>query len=103
VWPAAAVQQARRSKASCELCRRTISIVRASPTPAAKHAPFRRAALLLLEPLPLSAKVVDFGVHPSKEKFSRGGGEPCPLKLQDLLTLSSDLDAHMLDFGTDVI
>jgi hypothetical protein len=25
------------------------------------------------------------------------------LKLQDLLTLSSDLDAHALDFGTDVI
>jgi hypothetical protein len=40
----------------------------------------------------LSTKVVDLGVHPSKEEFG-----------QDLLTLSSDLDAHVLDFGTDVI
>jgi hypothetical protein len=61
------------------------------------------AALLLLEPIPLGAKIVDFRVHPSKEKFSRGGREPCPLKLQDLLALPSDLDAHVLDFGTDVL
>ena len=33
-------------------------------------------------------------------------GEPThagALKLEDLLTLSSDLDAHAIDFGTDVI
>jgi len=46
-----------------------------SPIPAAEHKPCRRTALLFLEPLPLSTKVIDFGVHPSKEKFSRGGGE----------------------------
>ncbi|MBT1516252.1 hypothetical protein KIP88_38000 [Bradyrhizobium sp. SRL28] len=60
-------------------------------------------ALLLLEPFTLSTKVVDFGVHPCKEEFSRGSGNPCPLKLEDFLALSSDLGAHVLDFGTDAI
>jgi hypothetical protein len=82
--------------------RRTIGAALPSPTPAAKHAPFR-AALLLFEQFTLSTKVVDFGVHPSKEEFSRGGGNPCPLKLEDFLALPSDLDAHVLDFGTDVM
>jgi hypothetical protein len=101
---AAAARQARRSMATYPPpSRRTISVVRASPAPAAKHAPFHCAALLLLEPFTLSTKVVDFGVHPSKEEFSRGGGNPRPLKLEDFLALSSDLDAHMLDFGTNVI
>jgi hypothetical protein len=73
------------------------------PTPATKHAPFRRTTLLHFKPLPLSTKVIDFGVHPCKEEFSRGGGDPCPLELEDFPALPSDLDAHVLDFGTDVI
>jgi len=59
--------------------------------------------LPLLEALPLSAKVIDFGVHPSKEEFSRSGGDPCPLELEDFPALPSDLNAHVLDFGPDVI
>src|SRR4051794_11963351 len=57
--PAGAVQQAHRAKASCRPFRRTISIVRASPTPAAKHAPFRGTALLCLQAIARCAKVVD--------------------------------------------
>jgi hypothetical protein len=41
--------------------------------------------------------------HPLQQKFSRCGRDADALKLQDFLTLSSDLDAHVLDFGTDVI
>jgi hypothetical protein len=101
---AAAARQARRSMATYPPpSRRTISVVRASPAPAAKHAPFHCAALLLLEPFTLSTKVVDFwrasfqgGVQPKRWKSP-------PLKLEDFLALSSDLDAHMLDLGTNVI
>jgi len=77
--------------------------VQPSPIPAAEHKPCRRTALLFLEPLPLSTKVIDFGVHPSKEEFSRSGGDPCPLELEDFPALPSDLNAHVLDFGPDVI
>jgi hypothetical protein len=42
-------------------------------------------------------------MHPCKKEFSRGGGYPCPLKMEDFLALSSYLDAHVLDFGTDVL
>jgi hypothetical protein len=79
------------------------SVVRASPTPPAKHAPFRWAALLFLEPVPLGAKVADLRHHPLQQKLSRRSRYVGALKLQDLLTLPSDLDAHALDFGTDVI
>jgi hypothetical protein len=48
-----------RVKASCRPFRRTLSIVRVSPTPAAKHAPFRGTALLCLQAIALCAKVVD--------------------------------------------
>jgi hypothetical protein len=41
-------------------------------------------------------------MHAPKEEFSRRGGNPRPLKLQDFPTQLSDLDAHVLDFGTNV-
>jgi hypothetical protein len=42
-------------------------------------------------------------VHPSKKEFGGGGGDPCPLELEDFPALPSDLDAHVLDFGTNAI
>jgi hypothetical protein len=81
----------------------SISIDRASPTPAAKHAPFHRAALLFLKPVPLVTKAVHLRQHPAQQKLSRCSRDAGALKLQNLLTLPSDLDAHALDFGTDVI
>jgi hypothetical protein len=59
--------------------------------------------MLLLVPFPLSAKVISFGMDPSKKEFSRGSGDAGPLELEDFPSLSSDLDAHVLDFGTNVI
>ena len=59
--------------ASCPPFRRAISIVRASPTPPAKHSPFRWIPLLLLEPLPLFTKALDLCLHPLQQKFSRCG------------------------------
>ena len=49
--------------ASCPLYRRTISVVRASPTPSAKHASLRWTALLCFQSVALRAKVVDLGVR----------------------------------------
>jgi hypothetical protein len=78
-------------------------VARPSPTPAAKDAPFHWAVLLLLEPVPLVTKAIDLCQHPAQQKLSRCSRYAGALKLEDLLTLSSDLDAHVLDFGTDVI
>jgi hypothetical protein len=74
-----------------------------SPTPAAEDAPFRRTALLLLEPVPLVTKALNLCQHPLQQKLSRCRPNAGALKLEDFLTLPSDLDAHVLDFGTDVI
>ncbi|MDE5452756.1 hypothetical protein GWE18_07715 [Bradyrhizobium sp. CSA112] len=41
--------------------------------------------------------------HPAKQELSRRCGDAGTLKLQDLPALSSDLDTHVLDFGTNVI
>ena len=73
-----------------------------SPAPVAKHAPFRRTALLLFEPVPLVTKVLDLRQHSVQQKLSRCRSNAGALKLQELFALSSDLDAHVLDFGTDV-
>jgi len=51
----------------------------------------------------LSAQVVDLGVHPSQEQFSGCCRDAGALKLQDLLTLFSDLGAYVLDFGAYVV
>jgi hypothetical protein len=69
----------------------------------AEHASFRWAALLCLQAVALCAKVIDFRLHPLQQQLSRCSRYADTLKLQDLLTLSSDLDAHVLDIGTDVI
>jgi hypothetical protein len=47
----------------------------------------------------LGAEVIDFGVHPTEEQFSRGRGYPRPLKLEDFLTLAPDLHPHVLDLS----
>jgi hypothetical protein len=65
--PADAARRAHQAKASC-LPGHTISIVRALPTPAAKHAAFRG---LCLQAVALSAKVVDFRQHPCQQQFRR--------------------------------
>jgi hypothetical protein len=52
---------------------------------------------------PARHKAFDLREHSAERKLSRCCSDAGALKLQDLLTLSSDLEAHMLDFGTDVI
>ena len=74
-----------------------------SPIPAAKHTPFRWAALLLLEPFTLVTEALDLDQHPLQQKFGRRSRDAGALELEDLLTLSSELDAHVLDFGADVV
>ena len=64
-------QPARRAAATCPLCRRTISVARASPAPAAKHAPLRWTTLLFLEPVALVAKVFNLRQHPLQQKLGR--------------------------------
>jgi len=49
------------------------------------------------------AKVLDLRQHPPQQKLSRCSSDPGALKPEDFLALSSDLDAHVLDFGTNVI
>jgi len=49
------------------------------------------------------AKVLDLRQHPPQQKLSGSCPDAGALKLQDLFALSSDLDAHVLDFGTNVI
>ena len=78
----------RGARATCPPCRHTITIVRA---PSAQHTPFRRTALLPHEPVPLVTKALNLRLHPGQ------------LKVQDFPTLPSDLDAHVLDLGTDFI
>jgi hypothetical protein len=73
----------------------------ASPTPAAEHPPLW--GLLFLQPVTLSAEVVDFGVHPPKEEFGRGRGDPRPLKPDDFLPLAPRLDAHVFDFPSYMV
>ncbi|WP_213287396.1 hypothetical protein [Bradyrhizobium sp. sGM-13] len=53
--------------------------------------------------MPLATKTLDLGQHPPEQKLGRCRRYAGALKLEDLLTLPSDLDAHVLDFGTDVI
>lgn len=59
--------------------------------------------LFPLQLVPLLAKPFDFDVHPPEEKFSRGRGDPCPLKLEDFLALALHLDAHALDFSSELV
>jgi hypothetical protein len=75
----------------------------ALPIPSAENHSFDRPRLLFLEPVPLGAKVVDFGMHPAEEEFSRGRGDPRPLELEDFLALPGHLDAHSLDFSPDMV
>jgi hypothetical protein len=89
--------------ASCRPSRRTISGGLSSPAPAAKHAPFRWAVLLPLEPVPPVTKALNLRQHSLQQEFSRCSRYASALKLENFLTLSSDLDAHVLDFGTDAI
>jgi hypothetical protein len=42
-------------------------------------------------------------VHPRQQQLSRGGGYAGALKLKDFPSLSADLDAHPLNFGTYVL
>jgi hypothetical protein len=56
-----------------------------------------------LQAVPLGAQAFDLGQHPSKQELSRRCRDAGTLKLQDLPTPSSDLDAHVFDFGTNVI
>jgi hypothetical protein len=60
-------------------------------------------ALFLLEPIPLGAEVIDLRQHSRQQKLSRCSRYAGALELQDLLTLLSELGAHVLDFGTDAI
>ncbi|MDE5454214.1 hypothetical protein GWE18_15450 [Bradyrhizobium sp. CSA112] len=57
-----------------------------SPTPATKHAPFRRTALFLLKPIPLVTKALDPRQHPLKQKLNRRSRYAGSLKLQKLST-----------------
>jgi hypothetical protein len=59
--------------------------------------------LLFLEPVPLVTKALNLYQHPLHQKLSRCCPDAGALKLEDFLTLPSDLETHMLDFGTDVI
>ena len=65
--------------------------------------PFVGPPLLLLQPVPLVTKAVDLRQHPAQQKLSQCSRNAGALKMQDFLTLPSDLDAHVLDCGTDVI
>src|SRR5436190_17004189 len=89
--------------ASCQPSHRTISGALSSPAPAAKHTPFRWAALLPLEPVPLVTKALDLRQHSLQQELSRCSRYAGALKLENFLSLSSDLGAHVLDFGTDVV
>jgi hypothetical protein len=62
-----------------------------------------RTALLSLQAVALGAMIVDLRQHPGQQQLSRCRRYAGALKPQDLPTLSSDLDAHLLDFGTDVV
>jgi hypothetical protein len=73
------------------------------PAPATKNSSFNRTAQLLFEPVPLCAKAVNFGVHPSQEQFGRGRGYPGPLELKDFLALAPDLHPHVFDFPSDMV
>src|SRR5882762_4741911 len=67
------------------------------PIPASERAyPPRR--LFSLEPIPLGAEIVDFDVHPPKQGFGRGSGDPRSLQLKDFLPLAPELQAHVFDF-----
>jgi hypothetical protein len=46
---------------------------------------------------------LDLRQHSPEQEFSRCCPDAGALKLEDFLALSSDLGAHVLDFGTDVI
>jgi len=70
------------------------------PPAQSTHLPRRQ---FCLEPVPLGTQVVDLGVHPAKEEFSRGRRDPRPLELEDFLPLALDLDAHTVDFGSDLV
>jgi hypothetical protein len=74
-----------------------------SPTPAAKRFALHRAALFFPQPVPLSAEVIDLGLHPAKEEFSGSRVDPGPLEFQDVLALPSNLDTHVVDFGTNMV
>ena len=59
--------------------------------------------MLFPEPIALGAKVFDLRLHSRKQKLSRRCRYAGALKVQNLLTLPSELDAHVLDLGSDVI
>ena len=61
------------------------------------------ALLFFLAPVSLLTKVVDLGLHPPQEEFSRGRGNPRPLELENFLPLAPYLDAHVLNFPSDVV
>jgi len=45
----------------------------------------------------------DFRLHPAKEKFGRDRGDSGALQLQDLLALAPDLNAHEIDFPSNLV
>jgi hypothetical protein len=59
--------------------------------------------LLSFEPVSLGAKVIDSGVHSGQQEIGRGRGYAGPLKLKDLLPLPLHLDAHALNFSSDIV
>jgi hypothetical protein len=59
--------------------------------------------LLFLEPVALTAKLVDPVEHPVKHRLGRGAGYPGMLKLPDLAALPPNLAAHALDLGPNDI
>lgn len=51
----------------------------------------------------MAAEVVDLLLHSAEEEFSRGGQYPGPLKLQDFLALSPELNAHVIDLPSNLV
>jgi hypothetical protein len=56
------------------------------------------SALLAKLPVALSAQLVYFGLHPTKQLLRRLGWNPCPLKVPGFSSLRQDLAAHVFDF-----
>jgi hypothetical protein len=42
-------------------------------------------------------------VHSSEKEFSRGGGNPRSLQLEDFFMMAPKLDAHVFNFRFDLI
>ena len=79
-------------------CRITLAV---SPFPTSQR-PDTLCGLLFLQLVPLLTKPIDFIEHPLQESLSGHGRYPLPFKLTHFLSVTDDLDAHVLDFGTNV-